>query len=342
MMNIQHKQINSSKNKNLEIVFWNARSISNKTEELNKMVENLDIFICVESWLNERKKRFHVPGFKTFRKDRIHADGGGILILMRNNLAYTEISHLRSPDPSVEIAGISITNVEPKLDIVVCYRPKSSLTQDQWNVIFNNIEGNSKTLLVGDFNAHHVSWNCQQTDADGAKLKQSIDQSDLVLLNPHTLTHYCSAHQKHSNIDLFFSTPGLADKINLTVEQALRGSDHYAVHFSINAEKYIYRKKSFNIKSCKTNWLLVNKELENSKSKLFSEEYDSSNASEKYRIFTQIVTNAIKRHTPAKKIVGDKTHRNPVPWWDIECDRMLRLRKAAYKNTYLQVILGTG
>ena len=36
--------------------------------------------------------------------------------------------------------------------------------------------------------------------------------------------------------------------------------------------------------------------------------------------------------TPVRKIFTDKTHRNPVAWWDSDCEKAIRLRKASLKK----------
>ena len=70
----------NSAQKDLKIIFWNARSISRRKEELSKILTETDIFICVESWLSNYQKNdnFHFPDFKTFRKDRSQSRRGGI------------------------------------------------------------------------------------------------------------------------------------------------------------------------------------------------------------------------------------------------------------------------
>ena len=99
----------------LKIMFWDARSILPKREELSQILVNLDIFVCVETWLSNKNNHFGFPGFKIFRKDR-DARGGGILFLLRNNLAFKELSHLNCSTDSVEITGLTITNIEPQVD----------------------------------------------------------------------------------------------------------------------------------------------------------------------------------------------------------------------------------
>ncbi|XP_033212423.1 uncharacterized protein LOC117170017 [Belonocnema kinseyi] len=50
------------------------------------------------------------------------------------------------------------------------------------------------------------------------------------------------------------------------------------------------------------------------------------------RSIVNIITEAIVNNTPKKKIVNNKFHRNPVMWWDSECDKFQRLRTAAFKR----------
>ena len=105
----------------LRIIFWNARSFLQRRNEISNILKNTDIFICVESWLTaENNVRY--PEFYAYRKDRVHSRGGGILILIRKNLAYNEISDLNSPDISVEMCGIRVTNINPVFELIICYR----------------------------------------------------------------------------------------------------------------------------------------------------------------------------------------------------------------------------
>lgn len=94
----------------LRVLFWNARSLNKHEEELIPILKNIDIFICVESWL---KKDISVEfaGFNCFRKDRNHSRGGGILILLQKNISFSEVINLDIPDECVEIAGLKITNI---------------------------------------------------------------------------------------------------------------------------------------------------------------------------------------------------------------------------------------
>ena len=202
--------------KNIKIMFWNARSIVKKKEEFSKIIPDFDIAVCVESWLNDKIKSFNFPGFKTFRKDRSHGTGGGILLVIRNNIAYTEIDNLRCSETSVELAGIRITNFHPNINLIICYRPPDeTFSQSSWDEIISVTNEMENTILLGDFNSHHTSWNCTTNDTNGDRLLESIHRSDLILHNTDTITHITAHNGKTSNIDLVFSTPDLADTLHV-------------------------------------------------------------------------------------------------------------------------------
>ncbi|OXU17649.1 hypothetical protein TSAR_002669 [Trichomalopsis sarcophagae] len=83
---------NIKKRKSLKCLFWNAKSLNKRIQELPALLLNLDVFVCVE----------------------------------------TAHENVKSPDTSVQMCGIRITNTNPSLDLIVCYRtPGSTLSQAQ-------------------------------------------------------------------------------------------------------------------------------------------------------------------------------------------------------------------
>ena len=45
-----------------------------------------------------------------------------------------------------------------------------------------------------------------------------------------------------------------------------------------------------------------------------------------------VITETISNCTPSSKTANIGQHRNPVPWWNDECTKLIRLRKAALKK----------
>lgn len=201
---------------NLKIIFWNCKSLIQRLTELQSKRNTFDILICVESWLTPKDK-IHLPGFVTFRKDRLHSRGGGTLIFIRSNLPYLEINDVYSPHQSVELCGIKLNHVNPALNLIICYRaPGITLEQEQWNTILKNTD-RQHCLFVGDFNARNMYWNCTQTDKNGERLENSIEANNLFLHNDDTFTYINILQNYRSNLDLKFSTFDISDKINVRI-----------------------------------------------------------------------------------------------------------------------------
>ena len=75
----------------LKILFWNIRSAKQRKNELQEILQNIDVLVCVESWLKS-KDLFQVPRFVTYRQDRQIIQGGGILV--RKNIKFINKSIL--------------------------------------------------------------------------------------------------------------------------------------------------------------------------------------------------------------------------------------------------------
>lgn len=189
------------------MLYWNARSINQRKEELIPTLKNIDIFVCIETWLKPNQ-RISFPGFNCYRKDRQHANGGGIAIFIRKNLAYSEIKTITSPDETVEICGLKLTNTVPSFNLIACYRtPGFSLSQSCRDGILGNASpSNALNVFVGDFNAHNIAWNCSHNDSNGDRFLESIDKFDLFLRHTNTLSRVDLYRNKKSNIDLIISS----------------------------------------------------------------------------------------------------------------------------------------
>ena len=114
-------------------------------------------------------------------------------------------------------------------------------------------------------------------------------------------TQFKNNIQTDSNLDLIFSSVNLADKLNVKVNDETWRSDHYPIFIDVYLEKSIYRKKSFNLKSIRTDWEKVDENLNENYIKFLNTKFDSMPACDKYTIFMEIISNAIIASTPKKK-----------------------------------------
>ena len=148
----------------------------------------------------------------------------------------------------------------------------------------------------------------------------------------NTVTHVDIRSGNTSNIDLVTSTMAIADNINLQVCDETYGSDHFPIFFTVDANKNSYIKKTFKISTKKTDWSKFEKKLEEKYDIFLTKSYDELMPSQKYDFFVNIISEAIKKATPKKNPNKNYKNSNPVPWWDEECCKIKRLRRAAFKK----------
>ena len=79
----------------IKCICLNARSIINKTNELNIMVDDIKPHIIgiTESWANNdiTDAEFGLEGYVMFRKDRMERRGGGVLLYINETIPAYEV-----------------------------------------------------------------------------------------------------------------------------------------------------------------------------------------------------------------------------------------------------------
>lgn len=158
----------------LRIRLWNVRSVEKRKEELQSMLSNLDILICVESWLKPTKD-INFPKFNTIRVDRADTRGGGIVVFVAKHLKIDSIKcdSIKKIN-SLESLTFKVTNVNPATSFIVIYKiPSIKITQQEWDTLFALAELYSPSLVLGDFDAHNEIWNCDSTDLTGEHSQES-------------------------------------------------------------------------------------------------------------------------------------------------------------------------
>ncbi|XP_076298761.1 uncharacterized protein LOC143217913 [Lasioglossum baleicum] len=318
----------------LKIIYWNSRSIIQHREELQQILQSVDIFICVESWLKP-DIRLAFKGFNIIRRDRINKKGGGVAIFIKRDINYYVLPDIRSYNGRIESCVIKLTNTTPAINIVAIYKPQGpSLSQNNWDAILNKISNLSPCLLVGDFNAHNRAWNCLNNDTNGERLFNSILNHDIFLHNSDTITHFDFYRNGKSNIDLVLTTPNLVDQTSVHVLDDTRGSDHCLINIdiAIQKSKYVFNKITNKLSTLGTDWDKYQEMLSQKFPLFLSFDFNSLNCVEQYEFFVRQIKECIVNCTPQKRTVSTNKWRNPVPWWDEECNKVKRLRKAAYKK----------
>ena len=154
-------QGNTSKT-GIKCVCLNIRSIINKKNELNIMVDDIKPHIIgiTESWAHNdiTYTELGLEGYVMFRKDRIGKKGGGVLLYIKENIPAYEVQLSEEADCN-EAIWCKLVTGHTTVTIGVVYRCPN-ITKQNNEKIHNAISEVSKgeCIIMGDFNHGNIKW----------------------------------------------------------------------------------------------------------------------------------------------------------------------------------------
>ena len=315
----------------LEILQWNAGSIRNNSPDLYTLLRTQQPHIVgiQETWLNQNDKR-HAPKFPSYdcyRIDRKTKRGGGILMLIRNDVIYNKkiLLPYNNGQGELEIQAITIKANFQEIDIVNLYnKPSYNLTDIEIKHYLSQISKNY--LIMGDFNAHHSAWEPLKTTPSnytGRTIYQLlIENTELTLATPPNLpTHTYRYGAETSTIDLLLCPQKYLPNINILTMADL-GSDHIPllniIELNPETQKLGKRPKWIFNTNKWDNWL---QEVEN-----YVETESYSIPDEIKQFAESLVKPGEDTFRKSKDIVNTK--KNKI-WWNEHCARATACRRRA-------------
>ena len=121
------KSINSNQ-KDLRILQHNIRGISSKTTELKHLIDNTfsnetpDLVLLCETWLNDNSPILQVPGYRLELTNRVTKSGGGVAILIADNIPYRRLPNPQ-PNNDYEACFIDVKTKNKNYIVGSVYRP---------------------------------------------------------------------------------------------------------------------------------------------------------------------------------------------------------------------------
>lgn len=325
------------------ILQWNCQSIEKKLPELEQHSNEFDIMAFSETWLFGEEKLL-LRNFDTIKWSRDTTRGGGVSILVRKNIVYEVLEVTNKCGKKLEVCGIKIRINNKDLFIVSIYRPPTiSISTDEW-LSFLNQFNNKNVLILGDYNAHHTHWGSTSSSAEGNRLFEALSESDFDIMNDGSMTTLPSRSRSGSAIDLSLATVNLLPYASWEVINESWGSDHYPIKMEIFGQVTCKnRASSRRLYSGKTCWEKVKNNFHMSTPICRDLAFDCSiNPLEKYSRLTAIISKCITDAAPVERSRelesrfnrrGNNTFKsNNIPsiWWNSDCEKAVRLRKAAF------------
>jgi hypothetical protein len=209
-----------------------------------------------ETKLNPTQPSPKFPGYTILRKDRTN-HGGGIALLIHSSINFMEIpapTPAAGPDPFIECQSIKIDLKDGPIFITNIYIPPNSSTPN-YNASISHLfhNGNSDSLVLGDFNAHDQLWHSSISDNRGAILADEIDSSDFITLNTNSPTRL-PINGAPSSPDISLASGSLASISDWKTALTLP-SDHLPIIISISSANFgLFTPRTTFTNFNKANW----------------------------------------------------------------------------------------
>ena len=230
---------NRARRSHITIVSWNAEGLRSKVAELQRWLpaEKADVLAVQEGQLPSKVPR--IPGYQppvVVRRARGRITGaetvrgGDVAIYVRAGLHFAPLDgrFTTAADDTTEVCGIRLLG-NHTLDVINIYRPPIRATGDDRidNFSLDPIPNDSKTLLVGDVNAHHPLWDnsCVEADGIGERIADWMERVGWKPLNDGSPTFASYRTGSQTAPDLAACDHSLARRISWRVGPDL-GSDH--------------------------------------------------------------------------------------------------------------------
>lgn len=232
------------------IMFWNANGIQKDKTELIECIRHNHVKITLvnETHLKVGQK-FKVANHSVYRNDRLSkiASGGTAIIIDRT------IQHYEIDLPvlnSIEANSIIIDTAQGKLRLIAAYKkPSATLDTTDLDKIFADM---TPTILAGDLNCKHSSWNSRTTNSNGKILYQHCELTNTYsIFGPDTPTIYPSNNTRPDIIDIVL-TNNIVVPFCLDVINAMN-SDHNPVLLTYGSAPLLDEPPS-RINTKKTDW----------------------------------------------------------------------------------------
>ena len=181
----------------MTIVSWNAEGLRSKVRELAGWLPAVkaDVVAIQEAQLPQVAPS--IPGFQppiVVRRARGRVSGaatvkgGDVALYVRAGLHFTPLTERRlaATDDSTEFCGVRLLGPQ-NLDVFNIYRPPIRATGDDREDNFDPslLPSDDASILVGDVNGHHPSWDleCDAAGAVGERIADWMEAVGWVPLN---------------------------------------------------------------------------------------------------------------------------------------------------------------
>ena len=327
MDNIYNRE-SSGYETNITTIIFNCNSIYKKVGEIKEMLSNTkpDLLCLTETWINKSKPKF--CGYSSEWKHRLQQTGGGIGILIREDIPYQNLQLDPYKDGILEIQAIKISTTRfENITIFNIYNPNKNLSLQE--IMHYLAQTNEPVMIVGDFNSHSplLETKTKYSNITGKTIENLLLKENLYLINSLNMFTYLDRRTgNQSCLDLCIVSANLAPLTTMNPFLDM-GSDHISLIVTVDIKPNRLQKM------VKSRWKTTNEKLI-----AFSNEYIPPKIILPNDIDTTVMDFTKRLSNTADQVFGEKTtkissaYTRKTAWWNEECRLAVKQRRKARNN----------
>ncbi|GFY78235.1 CCHC-type domain-containing protein [Trichonephila inaurata madagascariensis] len=192
------------------------------------MNEHLPVCVALQETLLKPSCTSNIRGYSILRKDCNTGERacGGVTLLINYATPFSTLL-IRT---SLQAVAVQVSIISTVTICNVYLPPNAPLNFRELQELIDQLP--SPFIFLGDFNAHHLLWGCQDVNSRGKVVEKLLTELDLTLLIDGSNTYFHSPTQSFSAIDLSICSPSLLLDLTWSVLGNPLGSDHFPVVIS--------------------------------------------------------------------------------------------------------------
>ena len=316
---------------------WNANSVVSHWAEFREYIVNKKPLVAAIQETHfldtdSTKYNFNLFGYSLYCNNVNDSPRrGGSALYVSNNLLHHQVNF----DSNLNYVATTIKIAQRDVNVISLYlSPSINVTYQQLDRLFGQIP--SPKLIIGDFNAHHTAWGCNNITQRGTTLYNIINKHNLICLNDKSPTFHriMNGTNQYSIIDLVLTSPEISLLFTPKVQIDQYFSDHYPMHITVESSSrstintYL-PKWNFN----KADWTTFQDDIDEQLDILSFNDNTNNNVNDNDTVniesFLQIIGEAAERSVPLTKQRQGYKH---APWWTENCQKAVARRRRALRK----------
>ena len=139
-------------NINIRGLYSKQTNLKNLIDEIGLRGEPPTVITVSETWLTQHSPVPEIPGYKIYRRDRLHKKGGGVAIFVSNRLQSREVTISNLTPTSFEHCAVEVKGRNEPVIICSIYRPTNTITKTflvEYNKLMKQFKKISSEIIVG-------------------------------------------------------------------------------------------------------------------------------------------------------------------------------------------------